>query len=290
MPNFYRTKTIQAGNQIEYYEHEHPVAYGFAVKGKGGRKSGSLGGKERSKEYRKRTTNKAKNELIRLINANFTEIRKGTNFDYYKFITLTFREGAIPDITDVKRANIELKKFFRKLREICKTTGRELKYVCVIEFQDQNKRGAVHYHFICDIPVIPVTKEKAEQWVQDRKLPPDYNSKLNLYDLWGHGAVTIKAIMSSNRERETGTMIETPNIGQYVAAYMVKDICDMRLMGMKSYLTSQGLKRPKVLYNEAAEKIIEGLGKENVVYASCYPDKHHNSPVHYTKFNLLKKS
>lgn len=183
-----------------------------------------MGSSQRSAEYRKRTTHRAKADLIRLINTNFTST--GKTRDSYKFITLTFRDGSIPDLTDVKRAYAEFKKYARKLREVSRKQGREFKYIAVVEFQDENNRGAVHFHVIADVPVIPVTREIAEEWKREGKLPHDYNVKINHYDMWGHGSVTVKAIREAHQKRETSKVIETEDIGEYVAGYMVKDFGD----------------------------------------------------------------
>ncbi|GIP35956.1 hypothetical protein [Paenibacillus sp. J2TS4] len=284
---FYRKKAIISGNQIELHEHENPVVYGFTGK-RGGRTAGVSGSSPRSGEYRKRVTNKAKYDLIRLVNVNFTSAGMGRTGDSYKFITLTFREGSISNVTDVKQAYIEFKKYARKLREVCRKQGREFKYITVVEFQDKNKRGAVHFHAIMDIPVIPVTREVAEEWKREGKLPHDYNVKTNHYDMWGHGSVTVKAIKESNHKKETSKVIETLDVGEYVARYMVKDFGDPRLQGNKVYSPSQGLKKPQVVYDTEAEQAVEGLGKENMVRGGSYTNTHHNNTVKYVKFNKLK--
>lgn len=281
---FYKKKAIVSGNQIEYREYEFPIVYRLESNQQGGRKAGLPGHSERSTEYRKRSGNKAKYDLMRLINTNFTRSKMRRASDSYKFITLTFRDEAIPDLTDVKMANIELKKYVRKLRGICKKEGREIKYVAVVEFQDENGRGAVHFHMIADIPVIPVTRELAEKWKREGVLPQEYNVKINHYDLWGLGSVTVKAIIESEKYGETSSKIETTDIGQYVAGYMVKDFGDWRLKGNKAYSPSHGLIKPEVVYDTEADQAIEGLGKENVVCEDSYPDTYHNTSIHYVKF------
>lgn len=70
---FFKKKAIISGNQVELYEYEHAVSYGHSCKIKGGRKPGQSGNSKRSKEYRERRNKKAKNDLIRLINTNFTD-------------------------------------------------------------------------------------------------------------------------------------------------------------------------------------------------------------------------
>lgn len=279
--NFYNRKIIKTGSHLELYEHEKPISYGHTCKVKGGRKQGQSGGAARSKEYRERRNKQAKIDLIRLINTNFS----GKRYDTIKFITLTFRDNSISDLTDTKLANKELKKYLRKLRDHYD----KLRYISVIEFQDRNNRGAIHFHIVADFPVVPVTKEKAVEWINTGKLPNNYKIKNNHYDWWGNGAVTVKAIKEANQYKETSTTINTNNIGDYVARYMAKDLDDPRLQGVKAYSRSKGLKEPLVLYNERAEQALEELENKNVVYANSYIDKYHNSQVIYKKYNSFKK-
>ena len=105
-------------------------------------------------ENRRGNMQKARNRLRRLITANFDE--------HSKFITLTFKEN----LTDVKKANYEYMKFIQRLRY----RYGDFKYIAVIEFQ---KRGAVHYHMISNLPYID-------------------NSKL--CEIWGQGFVKINDI------------------------------------------------------------------------------------------------
>lgn len=39
-----------------------------------------------------------------------------------------------------------------------------------------------------------------------KKLPPDYNAKINHHDLWGNGSVTVRAIRASNKTRLVTTL------------------------------------------------------------------------------------
>lgn len=125
-----------------------------------------------------------------------------------KFVTLTFNDSMNFDIKDPKECNREFKRFIQRL----KRRYPELKYIAVIEFQDRNDRGAVHYHMICNLPYIP---------------------KSELSDLWGNGFVKINRID------------KVDNLGAYVVKYMCEDLDDKRLMGLKAYNCSKGLQRPQ---------------------------------------------
>jgi hypothetical protein len=184
-------KAIISGNVIEIYEYEH-----LNVKG-GGYHPGD--GKDKEENYA-RTQRRRKNELRRLITQNFEATGS-------KFVTLTFDNARDFDIKDVKACNRYFKKFIQRL----KRRYSEMRYVSVIEFQDKNDRGAVHYHMICNLP---------------------YIRKSELAEIWGAGYVKINRIDNVD------------NVGVYVTAYMTADMDDKRLMGLKAYNASRGLQRP----------------------------------------------
>lgn len=129
------------------------------------------------------------------------------NFDTNdKFVTLTFAEN----MTDLKKGNNLFKCFVKRLKYWAEKKGVNLKYLAVIEFQ---KRGAIHYHMLCNLPFI----KKAE-----------------LTEIWGNGFVKINAID------------KVDNLGAYITKYMTKEKADDRLKTEKGYLCSRNLKRPKV--------------------------------------------
>lgn len=130
------------------------------------------------------------------------------NFDSgSKFVTLTFDNSRGFDITDVQACNQHFRKFILRL----KYRYPEVKYVAVIEFQDKNGRGAVHYHMICNLP---------------------YVKKSELMEIWQGGFVKINRID------------KVDNVGAYVVKYMCKDTEDERLCGENAYLHSHGLLEP----------------------------------------------
>ena len=144
---------------------------------------------------------KRRNRIRQLVCANFD---KGS-----KFITLTFRDGLDFDIRDVKSCNRYMKNFvLRVLRRYP-----EFQYLWVIEFQDKNGRGAIHYHMICNLP---------------------YIKKKELAELWGAGFIKIERID------------KVDNVGAYIIKYMCKDTEDTRLMGENAYGHSKGLQEPEI--------------------------------------------
>lgn len=134
------------------------------------------------------------------------------NFDVdtAKFLTLTFRDTDDFNIRSVQDCALEFQKFIKRLRYYYP----DIKYLAVVEFQDKNDRGAVHYHVLIQLPYIPMDK---------------------LYQIWSHGWIFINKIN------------HVDNIGAYVTKYMTKDNADIRLQKVKGYYCSQGLARPYVL-------------------------------------------
>jgi len=229
-------KVIISGNHIETYESEHPFIITedkFSVEGYLGETTSTidkeyenycnmvyryLAGSSRSEEYKKRNAIRAKNKIRRLIQQNF--LKKS------KFITLTFADTQEFDIKSINDCNVKLQGFIRKLRL---ETKDDLKYVSVIEFQDKNGRGAVHYHIICNA---------------------DYIELSTLNRIWPHGWCTISQIKND------------PAVGSYVSKYITKDIFDTRFLGCRRFYTSVNLTLPRTIYGAIAEALAIKLSRE----------------------------
>lgn len=145
-------KAIITGHIIEIYEYEKTPTLPSSKK----REKNVKNDVEFDNTLKDRQNNmqKSRNNLRRLITANFDENSK--------FITLTFKDN----VTDVKVANYEFMKFIQRLRY----RYGKFKYVAVVEFQ---KRGAVHYHMMSNI---------------------NYIENNELRRIWGHGYVKINSI------------------------------------------------------------------------------------------------
>lgn len=233
-------KLIVTGGVVEIYEYEKlPTLPGEKIK--------ERNEEELLEEYgdyefdntltdRKNNMHKARNNFRRLVTANFDS---GS-----RFITLTFKDN----ITDVKWANKEFKKYMQRMRY---RYGKDFKYANVIQFQ---KRGAVHYHMMSDLPYIPHE---------------------DLENIWGHGFVGINKID------------HVDNVGAYMIGYMAEDMTDTRLMGQKSYMTSRNLERPREYVGDEAEMIIKALELEDkkTVYNSSYTTEHLGLAL-YKQYNL----
>lgn len=145
---------------------------------------------------------RTRQSLYRLISCNI-----GQHGDYPSiFFTITFKEN----LTDLKIANLEFKKFIMRLNYYF---DKKLRYVFIPEFQ---KRGAVHYHGVFfNIP---------------------YIDKNKVQEIWGNGFTRIE------------TTRKIKNISAYVAKYLSKETFDNRLFGQRILMTSRGLIRPVEIY------------------------------------------
>jgi hypothetical protein len=123
------------------------------------------------------------------------------------------------NVTDVVYANRKFKSFMRGIRRY----DPDSKYLAVIEFQF---RGAVHYHVVISCKKIPI-------------------SLLNR--LWSYGYCHFHSLRNIN------------SVSKYITKYLLKDVADLRLAGLKFYQCSKGLLRafvakfllsPKLLHSD----------------------------------------
>jgi hypothetical protein len=191
-------RVIVSGKVCEIYVYEKPVAKGFAKKSVG-RSNAPFTSQEQKQENRNKTAARARAIVRRTANANADTLTK--------FLTLTFAEN----LTDIKAASYEFDKFIKRM----KTRYPHLEYIKVTEFQ---KRGAIHFHLLHNLPYVDVNK---------------------IAKIWGNGFVKINRIDNVD------------NIGAYVTKYMNKDCIDKRLAGKKCYTMSKGLKAPVTLTDES---------------------------------------
>lgn len=210
-------KAIVTGKIIEIYEYERPI-----FKGSNNRRRGRVGcgftSQEEKQNNRNKTVARAKAYVRRIINANP---------DLDKFLTLTYKEN----LQNIETARKDFDKFIKRL----KSKVKRLKYVNVIEFQ---KRGAIHFHLVCNLPYIDVKK---------------------LSKIWRLGFVKINKIDNVD------------NIGAYITKYMTKDNADSRLIGKKCYTMSKNLKKPTVYVEETEiNALLEDIESVKHVYTNSY--------------------
>lgn len=248
-----RLKIIVSGGVVERYEFEKPVKVGKRARVfdpetgeilNGGRVMDDPDAPKRKVDPKRTNARRSKMQLRRLVLSNFV------NMD--KFITLTIRDGAVQDVKNIKECNKEFDKFIKRMR---RSFG-DFRYCRVIEFQDKNGRGAVHYHCIMSLPYVP--------WETIR-------------GAWGNGNIDIQAID------------HVDNVGAYVTKYMTKDLADDRLAGVKAFATSQNLTRPIVTYGSEAKEINEKfLAQKKEVFENEYPSEHQGL-IRYTEYNLNRE-
>lgn len=230
----FNKKTITSGNVIEQMIYEREITRGKKLT------PSQLGKRARAKykrwlrdiatwetppttpENRRLSMLRAKRTLTRLINSNIHQYINAKGRPYPPiFLTLTFAE----DIRNQKDGNKLFTQFIKNLNYyLFKEKKNLLKYSVVIEFQDKNREGVIHYHVIFyNLPYIK--KEKLDK-------------------IWGKGSPNIKEIKKAK------------SISRYVTKYMAKNFDDARLDKHKRYFSSRGLIKPSVYAGDFAyEKI-----------------------------------
>lgn len=202
---------------------------------------------DRTDERRQQTMREARNLTRRLALMNFGQ---GDTF-----ITLTYAEN----MQDIEKADNDFKKFIQRF----KYRYKDLKYIAVREFQ---KRGAIHFHLICNWNDELQNEEQIkakERWFGEK--------------IWGHGFVDIKVLDGID------------NIGAYLIKYMTKNISLEAFKGKKAYLCSKGLDRPSEYRGEQAEAILEayGLKDKKEVFTNSYISEYLGT-VQYKEYNLTR--
>lgn len=216
-------KIIVCGQFIEKYTYEIPFFWGFQMKQIA--RVVNLENKERSDI----SLIRARQQLYRIIQSNINDSQKYKNL----FVTFTFKEN----VTDIKKANYEFKKFIQRFY----TKYGKYKYITVIEFQ---KRGAVHYHTLFfNVPYIK-----------------DLHLKIN--KIWGKGMTNVKPIY------------KIKNISAYVSKYIRKGFFDKRLATNKAYFCSRTCTYPQEYrHKEDIDRYLE----KNILKLSesSYPSNKH---------------
>lgn len=241
-----------SGNIIEVYEFERKPVGNLSKSVDDGYNALDLENtqlqlKDRTEERRLQTVRDARNITRRLALMNFS----GSS----KFLTLTFKEN----VQDITYADEQFKKFIKRFKY--HFGMQQLKYLAVREFQ---KRGAIHYHLICDWNHAMDSESEIRQY-----------ERLLGEKIWGHGFVDIKQIE------------HVDNVGAYIIKYMTKNVMVEVFKGKKIYLCSQGLERPLVYCDQEAEEIIKAydLGRKKEVFTNSYESEYLGT-ITYNEYNL----
>lgn len=183
------------------------------------------------KKNQDRNYNLCKQNLLRLIRCNT---------DLTKFVTLTYKNN----IKNRKKAYNDLKQFTTKL----KLNYPNLKYISIIEYQ---KRGAIHFHLLMNIPYI----------------------KHNFIEkLWNKGFIKINYIKN------------IANTSLYLTKYFTKDTFN-RLYKEKKYTSSRNLKKPNVYINQKAIDIFSNLKLKNI--SNCHFISPFMGLIKYEQYQII---
>ncbi|NCO05344.1 MAG: hypothetical protein GW939_04345 [Candidatus Magasanikbacteria bacterium] len=206
----YTLKVVVSGKQVEVYKYTKEVWRDFESKPQSDKphKEPKQLNMFEQEELRKKkvqySINRTKTEIRRLVNSNP---------HLNKFMTLTFADN----VTDLKTANYLFNQFVKRISYRYK----DFEYFAVPEFQ---KRGAVHYHVLCNLPYVEMGA---------------------LEYTWGHGIVNIRKVDEVN------------NLGAYMSKYLGKELFSGRMFGKKKFFRSQTLKEPVELISWWAMKFID---------------------------------
>lgn len=195
-----------------------------------------------------RSIMRSKLECQRLAKANMS--------DWKTFITLTFEEN----VQDVKKANKCFKYFIDKVRR----KKKDLKYLCITEFQ---KRGAIHYHMLCNIDINDETLMYAQE----------DNKKFKHIKYWNEGFNSVE-VMTGDVKKIVG----------YIAKYMTKDI-DNRLFSHHRYFYSQNLNKPIKNYinsdkDNEKDFYIKKIQEKELIYQNEYINPYTQEKVQFFEF------
>lgn len=209
---------------------------------------------DKKDRYRLANRIRSQSNLVRLVNTN-----KVYDRGRHSFLTLTYKE----DVRDIKKAQRDFAKFIQRLNYLYYKGKKknDLRYVSVIEFQDLNRNGVIHFHVILfDVSFI------------------HWNT---LTKCWSHGSIDIEA------KDKSGKPLTVTRIARYMAKYMAKGFDDVRLNGHKKYSCSTHLERPLV-YREPAhvDSLHTSLFQCTPVYVKKYTSKFMGESVYIIYENL----
>lgn len=241
----YKKKIIASGDIIEVYEYEKNVVSGFNNSKSKGKGRSCVADDEEQEKNRELVLHRARRDLRRLINSNVNMYGVSP-----KFVTLTFAD----EITDLKVANYEFKKFRQRLEDYC---DKDILYVAVPEIQKErleNYGVAVwHYHVVFfNLPFIRADK---------------------LSDIWKNGFIKVNRID------------KVDNVGAYVCKYMTKDNKEMK--GEKCYFSSRKLYKPiQIKEKERVENLVGALPLSALTYEDTYENEHNKTL--YKQYNMKR--
>ena len=206
----YNLKFIQSGNRLEVYRYSIPQTLGESNNNAG--RKGKSDKPKKTEKNRREVLYKARNNIIRLANCNP---------DLCTFITLTYANK----MQDIKQSKADLANSIKLLRKFWP----DIKYLYVLEFQ---RRGAIHYHMLCNIPITIKTARNGKYKPEEQKELESYFHEV----FWEHGWVDVRNLISEGNT----------NVGKYVSSYLVEDLLKLDLQGGRCYGYSRNLVKPTI--------------------------------------------
>lgn len=272
-------KEVQEDGSMKYYEIAEG---GEMIERKIGRQNQCNTNEEQQENNRYKVMIRAKNNIKDIINSNaYSWSDKSHRSVRPKFLTLTFKDN----IKDLKIANMEYKKFIKRLNYYIKTEIDSnyigVQYVSVVEFQ---KRGAVHYHVLLfNMPFIK-WDVILEKWGLGGAYIEGFRDKSNK---------EVSLIYDEEKDCFMSDKTEIHNIGAYITKtmeYMAKSFDDCRLKGEKCYFTSRNLKKPLVLNDipknkKQIEQLASALSEKNLVFSNAYINEYIGM-CQYNEYNI----
>lgn len=232
----YNVKAIQSGDRMEIYKYSVAQQFGTTNNETGRKGKGRMTKVEKN---RKETLNRARNNIIRLVNCNP---------DLTTFISLTYKQN----MQNLRLSKEHLNILFKQLQK----DFENFKYLYVLEFQE---RGAIHYHMLCNFPVCVET-------AKPKQLKPELQKLLEqqFHEMyWQHGWVDIRDL----------TQEGNTNVGLYVSVYLVEDLYKLDLDGAKCYGYSRNLVKPeesRFMTDKDPVEILKDLSDYNLKYTNNY--------------------
>lgn len=226
-------KIIVSGRSIEVYTYDKPIWRGFKQDREmpEPKQLDAFEQQKRKELNKKKSYSRSRTAIKRIVNTN-TQLKV--------FFTLTFAENVI----DTKIANYMFNQFIKRLKY-------QFSDFCYLAVPERQKRGAIHYHLICNLPYIDfnVLREK----------------------IWGHGRIEVADIRSVKK------------IGAYISKYLTKSSSDFC---KKSYFCSMNLNKPHEIIgyhvNTFTDKFLDGV---NPIYQKEFYGEHIGT-VHYSEYLL----
>jgi hypothetical protein len=241
-----RIKLILAGSRIESHKYlDNPLVYGSSrtISRKVNQRIVIIDDASRLRKIKSRecSTRRAGSKFRKVVSSNAWLWKDSCGVPYDPiFVTLTFRE----DIRDIEIANKMFSSFIRRLNYhvFGKFKASNLKYVAVLEFQDETRNGVIHYHLI----FFNLPKGTLEIITQT----------------WTHGFVKVNKVDEIDNVKFYTSKTLSSKDSDDTPKTLSSEGGDARLDGHKRYFVSRGLYQPIEIRDEdKAKSILELIPK-----------------------------